>query len=74
MSRPSMSAVRSSFPKDSPNMRSKFTYLAMMRAAKAKVLPEDIDMVLSLDCDTIIHGSLDELWDLDLDGYYFLCK
>ena len=59
------------FPKDSPNMRSKFTYLAMMRAALAKVLPEDIDMVLSLDCDTIIHGSLDELWDLDLDGYFF---
>ena len=59
------------FPKDSANMKSKFTYLAMMRAALAKVLPEDIDMVLSLDCDTIIHGSLDELWDLDLDGYYF---
>ena len=59
------------FHKGSPNMRSKFTYLAMMRAALAKVLPEDIDMVLSLDCDTIIHGSLDELWDLDLDGYYF---
>lgn len=59
------------FPLTSPNMRSKFTYLAMMRAALAKVLPEDIDMVLSLDCDTIIHGSLDELWNLDLDGYYF---
>lgn len=59
------------FPRDSVNMRSKFTYLAMMRAALAKVLPEDIDMVLSLDCDTVIHGSLDELWDLDLDGYYF---
>ena len=59
------------FPLDGPNMRSKFTYLAMMRAVLAKVLPEDIDMVLSLDCDTIIHGSLDELWDLDLDGYYF---
>lgn len=59
------------FPKDSPNMRSKFTYLAMMRAALAKVLPQDIDTVLSLDCDTIIVGDITELWERDLDGYYF---
>lgn len=59
------------FPKDSPNMRSKFTYLAMMRAALARVLPQDIDKVLSLDCDTIITGNIDELWERDLDGYYF---
>lgn len=59
------------FPKDSPNMRSKFTYLAMMRAALARILPQDIDKVLSLDCDTIITGNIDELWERDLDGYYF---
>ena len=59
------------FPKDSPNMRSKFTYLAMMRAALAKVLPQDIDTVLSLDCDTLIVGDITELWERDLDGYYF---
>ncbi len=59
------------FPKDSPNMKSQFTYLAMMRAALAKVLPQDIDTVLSLDCDTIIVGNIDELWERNLDGYYF---
>ena len=59
------------FPKDSVNMRSKFTYLAMMRAALAKVLPQDIDTVLSLDCDTLIVGDITELWERDLDGYYF---
>ena len=59
------------FPNDSVNMKSKFTYLAMMRAALAKVLPEDIDTVLSLDCDTIIVGDITELWERDLDGYYF---
>ena len=59
------------FPKDSVNMKSKFTYLAMMRAALAKVLPQDIDTVLSLDCDTLIVGDITELWERDLDGYYF---
>ena len=49
------------FPKDSANTKSKFTYLAMMRAALAKVLPQDIDTVLSLDCDTLIVGDITEL-------------
>ena len=59
------------FPKDSANMKSKFTYLAMMRAALAKVLPQDIDTVLSLDCDTLIVGDITELWERNMDGYYF---
>ena len=33
-------------------------------------LPENIDRVLYLDSDTVIEGNLDELWNLDLDGYY----
>ena len=59
------------FRPDGPNMRSKFTYLAMMRAALTEVLPQDIDKVLSLDCDTLIVGDITELWERDLDGYYF---
>lgn len=59
------------FRQDGPNMRSKFTYLAMMRAALTEVLPQDIDKVLSLDCDTLIVGDITELWERDLDGYYF---
>lgn len=59
------------FRPDGPNMRSKFTYLAMMRAALSEVLPQDIDKVLSLDCDTLIVGDITELWERDLDGYYF---
>ena len=59
------------FKPDGPNMRSKFTYLAMMRAALSEVLPQDIDKVLSLDCDTLIVGDITELWERDLDGYYF---
>lgn len=59
------------FRPDGPNMRSKFTYLAMMRAALSEVLPQDVDKVLSLDCDTLIVGDITELWERDLDGYYF---
>ena len=59
------------FRPDGPNMRSKFTYLAMMRAALTDVLPKDIEKVLSLDCDTLIVGDITELWERDLDGYYF---
>ncbi|MCU6733089.1 glycosyltransferase family 8 protein [Diplocloster agilis] len=30
----------------------------------------DIDRVLYLDCDTIVEGPLDDLWNTDLTGYY----
>ena len=33
-------------------------------------IPEDVDRVLYLDSDTVIEGSLDELWNTDMDGYY----
>ncbi len=33
-------------------------------------LPEDVDKVLYLDSDTVIEQPLDELWNLDLEGYY----
>ena len=34
-------------------------------------LPESIDKVLYLDCDIIINGSLEPLFDIDLTGYLF---
>lgn len=52
------------------NYGSRFTYMAMMRAALFKVLK--VDRVLSLDCDTIVDGDISELWDMPLDDYY-LC-
>ena len=42
-------------------MNSSFTYLAMMRAALAKLFP-DIDRILSLDVDTIIDQNISDLW------------
>jgi len=57
------------FKPDSPNMASKFTYMAMMRIALCHVLP-DVDKVLSLDCDTVVLRNLDGVWDIPLDGCY----
>lgn len=34
----------------------------------SSVLPDDLDRVLYLDCDTIFHKSVGELWKLDMKG------
>ena len=61
------------FKKDSANMNSRFTYMAMMRAALAFVFPQ-YDKILSLDIDTIVDKDISELWDLDLgDNYLAAC-
>ena len=58
------------FKQDGPNMKSAFTYMAMMRATYADMFP-DLDRILSLDVDTIVDKDICDIWDLDLDGYYF---
>lgn len=57
------------FKPDGPNMNSRFTYMAMMRAALAKELP-DLDRILSLDVDTLVVDDISHLWDVELDDYY----
>ena len=59
------------FKADGPNMKSKFTYMAMMRAALCKEFPK-LDRILSLDVDTIVNDDISELWDFDLGYYYYL--
>lgn len=58
------------FRADGPNMKSKFTYMAMMRATFALMFPQ-YDKILSLDVDTIVDKDISELWDIDLGDYYF---
>lgn len=41
------------------------------RIFAAKYLPESVDRVLYLDPDIIVNGSLTELYEMPLDGYYF---
>ena len=56
--------------RDGPNMNSRFTYMAMMRAALAFVFPS-YDRILSLDCDTIVDQDISDLWDLPIEDCYF---
>ena len=55
------------FPQTGPNMRSQFTYMAMMRAVTADLLPEE-DRVIQLDVDTIVCDDLTPMWEAELDG------
>ena len=55
--------------RDSPNWRNDYAFICLVRVALAKMFP-DLDMILSLDADTIITQDISELWDLDLDDYY----
>lgn len=57
------------FKPDSPNFHSSYTYMALIRAALTKELPDE-DLILSLDVDTIIDKNIDELWTLDMSKYY----
>ncbi len=59
------------FAPGGPNMKTRFTPYCLMRAATAKLLPDDLDRVLQLDVDTIVEDSLDELWKIDLTNKYF---
>jgi lipopolysaccharide biosynthesis glycosyltransferase len=57
------------FRADGPNYSNKWTYMAMMKAAAAKVFPE-LDRILTIDHDTIILGDISELWELPMDDCY----
>lgn len=58
------------FSQDGPNMNSRFSYMALMRAALPLVFPE-YDRILSLDVDTIVEKDISDIWDIPLDDYYF---
>lgn len=59
------------FKPDGPNMKSKFTYMAMMRAVLYKEFPK-LDKILSLDVDTLANDDISDLWDVDLGDEYYL--
>lgn len=59
------------FKADGPNMKSKFTYMAMMRATLYKEF-KDLNQILSLDVDTIVNEDIDDLWEINLGDEYYL--
>lgn len=60
------------FPQDGINMKSVFTYMAMIRAAYAEIFP-DLDRIVSLDCDTICVDNVDYLWECDISENWVSC-
>lgn len=59
------------FRPDGPNMGSRYTYLAMIRAALCHVLPPYVHRVLSMDVDTLAVRDVSTVWDTPMDGCYF---
>ena len=62
--------VPSLFDQNGPNYNSRYKYIGLIRAALTKVFP-DLDVILSIDCDTIVIKDVSDLWDIPLDGCYF---
>ena len=58
------------FDLNGPNAKTGWTWMVLMRAALCHVLP-DVDVVLSLDCDTICHGDASDVWNLPIDDCYY---
>lgn len=55
------------FGKD--NMPGHVSIATYYRLFVAQILPEDVHKIIYLDGDMIVRGSLEKLWNTDLDGY-----
>ena len=58
------------FNSHGPNYKSAWTYMCLMRAAFAKLMPNE-HKILSLDIDVIVQDDISELWDIDMQDCYF---
>lgn len=51
-------------------VRKKWILDSYCRLFLGSILPKEVERVLYLDCDTLCHGDLQELWDMDLQSCY----
>lgn len=58
------------FKKGSPNFDSPWSYMTMMRCALAEMMPDE-KRVLWLDIDTIVDDKIDDLFDINMDGFFY---
>lgn len=59
------------FPMFHANSSDWHTNACAIRVAHGRILPDYVDRVLALDCDTIICDDLSPLWNVDLTGKWF---
>lgn len=57
------------FKEGGPNYNNRFTYINLLKVAYPKLL--SVNKVIHLDIDTIVCGSLEDLWKTDLKGKWF---
>ena len=55
---------------DGPNYNNRWTYMVLMKVLLCKILPK-ASRALALDLDTIVRSDISDLWDMDIDNYYF---
>lgn len=58
------------FKKWGPNYNSHWSWMILLRGAYPYIFSDE-DVILSLDCDTLAMDGADDIWDVDLDDYYF---
>lgn len=58
------------FVPGSPNYSTPWSYMALLRCVMSYIL-EDEHMVLWLDCDTIVNDDISDLFQIDMDGYFY---
>lgn len=63
------SNVVEKFPMPSDRGFSHISRATYYRLLMAELLPSDLDKIIYLDCDIIINGSLEELWNINIEGY-----
>ena len=54
----------------SPNYSSPWSYMAMLRCVLSFIL-KDEERVLWLDCDTIVNDDISDLFEINMDGYFY---
>ena len=59
------------FPHDGPNIMQWYGYMTTLRAGLTRVLPLSVERVLWLDPDTIVMDDISDIWNYDLEQYYF---
>lgn len=62
--------AEATFPDSSPNAKTHFTKMAMVRACYPLIF-HDVDLILQFDPDTIVLDDVDPIWDLPMEGKWF---
>lgn len=58
------------FREGSPNYKTQYSYMALLKCVLGEIF-QTSNRILWLDCDTIITDDITDLFNINLDGYYY---